>query len=125
MKIERENLMSTVSRMKSEGFDYLIKITAVDYADHIDAIYLLRNFESSKDEVIEVSLDPPDLWLPTVINIHKSADWYERELSEMFGIEIKGRHAPRLLLEKWDGTEFPLRKSFTWGAQYKTKDEIK
>lgn len=125
MKIERENLMSTISRMKSEGFDYLVKITAVDYSDHIDAIYILRNFESSKDEIVETSLNPSDLWLPTIINMHRSADWYERELSEMFGIEIKGRNAPRLLLEKWDGTDPPLRKSFSWGTKYRTKDDDK
>jgi NADH:ubiquinone oxidoreductase subunit C len=38
----------------------------------------------------------------------------------MFGIEIRGRDAKRLLLEKWDGKEFPLRKSFRWNADYKS-----
>ena len=33
----------------------------------------------------------------------------------MFGIEIKGRKAKRLLLEKWNGVDAPLRKSFVWG----------
>ena len=111
--------------MKSSGFDYLVKITAVDYVDHVDAVYILRNLESAKDEIVEVTLNASDLWLPSVANIHKSADWYERELSEMFGIEIKDRKAPRLLLEKWDGIDPPLRKSFIWDAPYKVSGDKK
>jgi NADH-quinone oxidoreductase subunit C len=125
LKVDRNSLISTVSKMKGEGFDYLVKITAVDYADHIDSIYILRNFETSEDRVLEVTLAPSDLWLPTIINVHPSADWYERELSEMFGIPIKGRNAPRLLLEKWDGADPPLRKRFAWYAPYKTIDDEK
>ncbi len=125
MKCERDSLVETVIKMKSEGFDYLVKITAVDYVDHIDAIYMLRNIESSKDETLEVTLKPESLQLPTIINLHHSADWYERELSEMFGIEITGRKAPRLLLEKWDGIDPPLRKSFAWYAPYRTADDKK
>lgn len=125
MKAERDSLVETVSKMKSEGFSYLVKITAVDYVDHIDSIYILRNIDSRKDEILEVTLLPSDLLVPTIMGIHESADWYEREMSEMFGIEIRGRKAPRLLLEKWDGVDPPLRKSFTWYAPYKTKDDPK
>ena len=50
-----------------------------------------------------------------MVGVYKAADWYEREMSEMFGIKIKGRRVKRLLLEKWNGSDFPLRKSFVWG----------
>jgi NADH:ubiquinone oxidoreductase subunit C len=125
LKADRDSLISTLSKMKADGFNYLVKITAVDYSDHIDSIYVLRNLETSKDQVLEVTLTTDDPWLPTITNVHPSADWYERELSEMFGIHIKGRNAPRLLLEKWDGADPPLRKSFTWYAPYRTMDDKK
>ncbi|MDE1768648.1 MAG: NADH-quinone oxidoreductase subunit C [Candidatus Micrarchaeota archaeon] len=125
MKVDREKLTSTISSMKGKGYDYLVKITAVDYVDHIDAIYILRDMEAKKDETLEVTLNPKDLWLPTIIDSHKSADWYEREMSEMFGIEIRGRRALRLLLEKWDGTDPPLRKTFQWYAPYNTANPKK
>lgn len=128
MKSERKSLLAALSKMKSEGFDYLVKITAIDYVDHMDVVYMIRSIgdiESSKDEIVELSLKPTDLWLPTVTNIFPAADWYEREMSEMFGIDIKGRNASRLLLEKWDGTGYPLRKSFAWDAPYKTSEDKK
>lgn len=125
MKIERGTLHNTINKMKSQGYDYLVKITAVDYIDHVDVIYVIRNMMGRKQEILELTLNPSDLWVPTIIEIHGSADWYEREMSEMFGITIKGRNAPRLLLEKWDGIDPPLRKSFQWNAAYRTRDTEK
>ncbi len=105
--------------MKESGFDYLKKITAIDYNDHIDVIYLLYNIEAKKDEIVRTTLKPDKLELDTVIELFNAADWYERELSEMFGIKINGRKTKRLLLELWNGADYPLRKSFVWGKDYK------
>ncbi len=104
--------------MKSAGFDYLKKITAVDRTDHLEVIYLLYNIDEKKDEVLRVTLQPAKPEIHTIMKIYPAADWYERELSEMFGIRILGRDAKRLLLELWNGTDAPLRKSFAWGKDY-------
>ncbi len=103
--------------MKRKGFDYLKAITAVDYADRLEVLYILYNTTTKAQEILKVKLTT-ELKVDTVISVYMSADWYERELSEMFGIAIKGRKANRLLLEKWDGTGAPLLKSFEWGKPY-------
>lgn len=92
-------------------------LTAVDYVDRLEVVYILYNTNTKEQEVVKVKLDPKDPWIDTVMDIYKAADWYERELSEMFGIKIKGRNAKRLLLEEWEGTEHPLRKSFVWNTE--------
>ena len=120
LKIKREELVQKIGEMKASGYSYLVKITAVDYVDHITALYFLRDIYKNREETLEIDIDPMDLWLPTIIKAHTSADWYEREMSEMFDIKIKGRKAPRLLLERWDGTQGPLRKGFAWGEDYKS-----
>ncbi|MEM0074617.1 MAG: NADH-quinone oxidoreductase subunit C [Candidatus Micrarchaeaceae archaeon] len=120
MKIERKNLLEQLTRLESSGYNYLLKITAVDNISTLTVLYFLRNLEKNKDEVIEVDIDPGDAYVPSVVKIFPSADWYERELYEMFGIEIKGRHVERLLLEKWNGKGAPLRKNFEWGKPYDT-----
>lgn len=120
MKIDREQLTTTLAEMKKRGYSYLVKITAVDYEKYLEVVYLIRNIENSKDESLEVDVDPADAWVLSVMSLYKAADWYERELHEMFGIEIKNRHTERLLLEKWNGTAAPLRKNFTWNAPYET-----
>ena len=119
MKIKKEELIEKLRELSSSGYNYLVKITAVDYIDHLEVIYFIRNMQNKKEENVRLDLKNGES-LPTVIEIYKSADYYERELSEMFGIAIEGRDVKRLLLEKWDGLEAPLRKSFQWGSDYKS-----
>jgi NADH-quinone oxidoreductase subunit C len=105
----------TLEGKKQEGYSYLKKITAVDYGASLEAVYIIYNPATHLDEVIRVQLDPTKPAIDTVIKVYSAADWNERELAEMFGIEIKGRKTKRLLLEKWNGVDAPLRKSFVWG----------
>lgn len=105
--------------MKQKGFDYLKKITAVDYNDRIEVLYFLYDTSSTRSETVKVVLDPGDLAVPSIVSLYKAADWYERELAEMFGVKILGRRTRRLLLEKWNGADAPLRKSFVWGSDYR------
>jgi NADH-quinone oxidoreductase subunit C len=121
LKSERKELLHKLEELKHEGYDYLVKITAVDYEKSVQAIYFIRDMKANKDQTVEVDLEYKDAWLPTAMDIYPAADWYERELMEMFGIEIKGRIAKRLLLEKWDGIDPPFRKSFQWNTEYRTK----
>jgi len=102
--------------MKTKGYDYLKKITAVDYNDHLEVVYIMYSMSERKNEVVKVKLSTVNPKIDTVMSLFKAADWYERELSEMFGIKINGRKTRRLLLEKWNGSEAPLRKSFAWGS---------
>jgi NADH-quinone oxidoreductase subunit C len=109
--------------MKEKGFDYLKKITAVDYIQYLEVVYIVYNIEIRQEETITVRLPPQNPEIHTVMPLYKAADWYERELSEMFGIKIIGRRTKRLLLEEWNGVEAPLRKSFEWGKDYKKMDQ--
>jgi NADH:ubiquinone oxidoreductase subunit C len=122
LKIDRKDIARMAGELKTQGYSYLVKITAVDYEKTLEVIYVFRNMRDNKDETLEVELDPADAWVPTLIGEFGAADWYEREMSEMFGIEIKGRNAERLLLEKWNGKAAPLRKNFAWNAPYETSD---
>ncbi len=121
MEIQREALAKTLNEMRSKGFDYLKFITAVEYPDRLQIIYMFANLKTAETLSVELNLKKTDadLWVDSIIKEFPSANWYEREISEMFGITIKGRSAKRLLLENWNGTDPPLRKSFVWGKEYK------
>ncbi|MGC8538601.1 MAG: NADH-quinone oxidoreductase subunit C [Candidatus Micrarchaeia archaeon] len=121
-KIEYANLDAEIEKLHSEGFTYLTKITAVDYVDHVEVLYFLRDIEKNKEIVVRSDLAPNYLRLKSIMHLYPAADWYERELSEMFGIDFIGRKTKRLLLEKWDGKGNPLRKSFTWGSKYEVQE---
>ncbi len=121
LETQSEALVRTLEGLKSRGYDYLKKITAIDRGDHLEVLYVVYSTETKLEEVVTIALQAGNAKVPTVVKLFGAADWYERELSEMFGIGIKGRNAKRLLLEEWEGTEAPLRKSFRWGRPPGTK----
>jgi NADH-quinone oxidoreductase subunit C len=117
MEITKESLVEQLEKLKNDGFNYLKKITAVDYVDYIQVIYIIYNIYKKEELIVTVKISTKEPSIPTVIKIYESADLYERELSEMFGIKINGRDIKRLLLEEWDGVDAPLRKNFIWGNE--------
>lgn len=74
--------------------------------------YHLISLERNSDVRIKVALSADDLSLPTVIPAFANANWYEREVIDLFGIEFKGHPTPyRLLMPRtWKG--HPLRKDY-------------
>jgi NADH-quinone oxidoreductase subunit C len=109
--------VKTLKERKSAGYDYLKKITAVDYVTHLEVVYIIYNTTTHAQEVVKAKLPAERPSIDTAIGVYRAADWYEREMSEMFGIKIKGRAAKRLLLEEWNGVGAPLKKDFTWGKE--------
>ena len=117
-EIQKEALVQTLENMKKR-YDYLKNITAVDYPDGLEVVYVLYSTVSKEQELVKVKLPHENPNIESVVEVYPAADWHERELFEMFGIKILGRKVGRLLLEKWNGVDPPLLKSFEWGRDYR------
>jgi NADH-quinone oxidoreductase subunit C len=95
-------------------FDYLVDITAVDWpkrAERFDIVYILYSF--SRNERVRVKIFIPDGFQPeTAVGVHLTANWLEREVYDMFGIEFAGHPDMRRILmpDEWQG--HPLRKDY-------------
>ena len=73
-------------------------------------IYHLLSFERNADVRLKVALTETDLHMPTITDIWPAANWYEREIWDMFGIVFDGHpHLRRILLPPW-WQGHPLRK---------------
>jgi NADH-quinone oxidoreductase subunit C/D len=74
--------------------------------------YHLVSIDRNSDVRIKVALKFDDLKIPTVIGIWPNANWYEREVWDLFGIVFEGHpHLSRILLPRtWEG--HPLRKDY-------------
>ncbi|HSB17849.1 MAG TPA: NADH-quinone oxidoreductase subunit C [Bryobacteraceae bacterium] len=93
-------------------FDYLVDVTAADFPsrpERFDVIYILYSF--ARNQRIRIKIRIPEGFKPrTAVGVHLTADWLEREVFDMFGIEFEGHPDMRriLLPEEWQG--YPLRK---------------
>ena len=120
-EIKREALLKTLEGLKTSGYDVLKFIFAVDYTDHMEMDYVLYSTSKNQDELVKVQIDAKAPKIESVMGIYPSADWYEREAAEMFGIKFTNRKTKKLLLEEWNGAIYPLRKDYQWGTDYKKR----
>ncbi len=109
-------------RQAAKPYSMLLDLHAVDerLRRHRDGLpgadftvfYHLLSIERNNDVRIKVALAANDLHLPTATGIWPNANWYEREVWDLYGIEFKGHpHLVRLLMPRtWEG--HPLRKDY-------------
>jgi NADH-quinone oxidoreductase subunit C/D len=121
--VATDRLLETLRWLKEEPrFQYrmLFDLTAIDERDRrhrphqpksdFSVVYHLLSFEQNADVRLKVPLDGDAPALPTATALWPAANWYEREIWDMFGIRFEGHpHLKRLLMpESWAG--YPLRK---------------
>jgi NADH-quinone oxidoreductase subunit C len=103
---------------RDHGFDMLAELTAADYLeypgakDRFSVIYMLVNTSSGERIIVKTFLNPPELEVPSVVPLWRSADWMEREVYDMFGITFAGHPDLRRILMPDEFTAYPLRKDY-------------
>ncbi len=111
------NLFEFVEFLKSDQnckFSTLVDITAVDYperAKRFDVVYHFLSMYQNQRIRLRVSVREEDM-VPSIVDIHPSANWFEREVFDMFGILFSGHPDLRRILTDYGFRGHPLRKDF-------------
>ena len=95
-------------------FSSLVDITAVDYpgrAKRFDVVYHFLSMYQNHRIRLRVSIREEEM-VPSIIEVHPSANWFEREVFDMFGILFSGHPDLRRLLTDYGFRGHPLRKDF-------------
>jgi NADH-quinone oxidoreductase subunit C len=96
------------------SFDYLVDLTALDYSGDPKRFCLVYHLHSHKmGHLVRVKArigeeESP----PSVVGIWQTADWLEREVFDMFGIEFAGHPGLKRILLPDDWLGYPLRKDY-------------
>ena len=95
------------------NFDYLFCLTCVDWKTHLTMVYHLESTQYRHIIVVKSKLDKNNPEIETVSQIWRTAEFHEREVYELFGVNFLNHPDLRLLLlpEGWEGKN-PLRKDF-------------
>lgn len=117
--IPAEDLFSFVKELKENpvyNFNYLTNVTAVDYTDRFEVIYNLVSVPDGLLLTVKVKLeDKENASVPSLCPLYAGANWQEREVYDLMGVNFTGYpgHPTRILLD--DGFRgHPLRKDFQW-----------
>jgi NADH-quinone oxidoreductase subunit C/D len=120
---DKENLIPLLKYLKNDitlPFKMLYDLTGIDERTRINrsdqpdsdftVVYHLTSLGRNEDIRIKVPLKEKDLSIPSITGVWESANWYEREVFDMFGINFSGHpRLTRILMpETWHG--HPLRK---------------
>jgi NADH-quinone oxidoreductase subunit C/D len=113
--VPKEFVVPVLQHLKATGkFDFLMHVTAVDYpsrAKRFDVVYEL--FSGHTFDRLRVKTQVGDgETLPTAIPAWKAADWFEREVYDMFGIRFEGHPNLRRILVHQQFVGHPLRKDY-------------
>jgi len=108
-------------------FSSLVDITAVDYPERVkrfNVVYHFLSMYQNKRIRLRVSLRDHDM-LASIVEIHPSANWFEREVFDMFGLMFTGHPDLRRILTDYGFRGHPLRKDFpTSGYSEVRYDEV-
>ena len=103
------------------NFKQLTEQTAVDYwpeqQPRFHVIFRIRSLEHNMIVGLRVPLDGNAPKMPTVEGVYKNANWFERELWDMFGIHIEGHSDLRRIVTPYDWEGHPLRKDYPLGYE--------
>ncbi len=116
-EFDKNKITDILKILKDENdfnFNQLLDITAVDYPSRefrFDLIYILQSLKKNKKIILKTFLEETDS-IVSITNIHKAADWYERECYDLFGIEFLNHPDLRRIMTDYNFEGYPLRKDF-------------
>jgi len=107
-------LLDLATYLKQSGFEYPADITAVDNGENLRLVYRLYGIAKKTYVIVNVLLPRKGGAAPSVSAIWRAAEWFEREIFDLFGVKFTGHPDLRriLLPNDYDGPP-PLLKSST------------
>ncbi len=124
------NIVGLVEFLKTDQtckFSSLVDITAVDYPERVkrfDVVYHFLSMYQNQRIRLRVAVREDDM-VPSIVDVHPSANWFEREVFDMFGILFSGHPDLRRILTDYGFRGYPLRKDFpTTGYTEVRYDEV-
>jgi len=114
---DRERIAEVLTFLRDDAalrFHQLVDICGADYPERpqrFDVVYHLLSMIKNHRVRVKIQTDE-DTAVPTATHVFPSADWFEREAFDMYGIFFDGHPDLRRLLTDYGFHGYPLRKDF-------------
>jgi|TARA_B100000749_G_scaffold95865_1_gene73250 NADH-quinone oxidoreductase subunit C len=117
ISVKKNSLYNIINSLKDDKeleFKQLIDICAVDYPERekrFDIVYQLLSVSLNYRLRIKISVADGEL-VPSIVSCYSAANWFEREIWDLFGIVFSGHPDLRRILTDYGFAGHPLRKDF-------------
>ena len=123
--VEREAIVEVLLFVKNDSaFDLnmLMDLTAVDglemkWAPRFEVVYHLYSIAKNHRLRLKVKVDEKNAAMPSVVDLWPVADWFEREVWDMFGIRFEGHPNLKRILMYEGFSGHPLRKDYPYNKR--------
>jgi len=115
--VPAERIVPVVTMLRDDPqflFEQMIDVCGVDYPDRpqrFEVVYSMLSVSLNRRVRIKVATDE-DTPVPSVVEVYPSANWFERETWDMYGIFFSGHPDLRRILTDYGFDGHPLRKDF-------------
>jgi len=113
--VARENIIAASEAVKQAGYNFLEDVTAVDWypsEPRFQIVYHILSMSRKERLRVVVRLDSDSASLDSITSVWPAANFYEREIFDLFGVHFGGHPNLRRIMmpEDWNG--YPLRKDY-------------
>ena len=130
-EIEINEYHKYVKSLFDEGYEMMVDLTAVDWfrkkEPRFEIIVNLLSLSKNLRKTIKVQVQDDTLTIPSITDIYPGANFYEREVFDMFGIIFENHPEPTRILMPDDWIGHPLRKDYGSGripVQFKNAPSV-
>ncbi len=113
--IARESIVSAAQVVQQAGYNFLEDVTAVDWypsEPRMQIVYHILSLGLKQRVRLVVRLNGDDLALQSITSVWPSANFYEREIFDLFGVHFAGHPKLTRIMMPLDWEGHPLRKDY-------------
>ena len=115
LEINESSLLDVMNLLRNHPelqFDYLRNLSGVDQESHLEVVYHLTSFQLNQDLCIKVKTDREQPSIQSVTSVWPTANWNEREVYDLLGIQFQNHPDLRRIMMPDDWVGYPLRKDY-------------
>jgi len=115
LTVARENIVAACRAVQGAGYHFFEDLTAVDWypqEPRMQLSYHILSLELKQRVRLAVLLDSADLTVDSITGVWPSANFYEREVFDLFGVKFAGHPGLTRIMMPPDWKGHPLRKDY-------------
>jgi NADH-quinone oxidoreductase subunit C len=131
INVDINQYYETIESFRNDGYEMMADLTAVDWyrkrEPRFQIVVNLLSVSKNSRVILNISVPDDSLKIPSICEIYPGANFFEREVFDMFGIEFENHPELTRILMPDDWTGNPLRKDYGSGripVQFKNAPKV-